>query len=363
MGLADMDITTAPAIIEAIRKRTEHGIFGYTLVPEAWTEAYQSWWQRRHHFTVEKEWLLFCTGVVPAISSIVRKVTTPAEKVVLMTPVYNIFFNSIINNGRQVLQCPLVYKDQQYSIDFQALENCLCDPQVTLLILCNPHNPIGKIWDKATLFKIGQLCDKHHVLVLSDEIHCDLIDPGYEYIPFASVSKCNQRISITCVAPTKAFNLAGLQTSAIIVCDPVLRHKVWRAINTDEIAEPNVFAIEAAIAAWNQSEDWLDALREYLAENKTTVRNTIKEKLPELTVLDSNATYLLWIDCKAIVEDSEVLQQFLQVKTGLILTEGKEYGESGKAFLRMNTAVSKERLQDGLNRLVQGVKLFIETQN
>ena len=268
MWVADMDFETAPAIMEAISKRAQHGCFGYTEIPDAWYQAYIDWWKIRHDFTMEKDWLMFCTGVIPAISSIVRKLTTPAEKVLVQTPVYNIFFNSILNNGRQVLESPLVFDGNAYHIDFEDLEKKLADPQTTLLILCNPHNPIGKIWDKATLERIGVLCAKNHVIVLSDEIHCDLTDPGCGYIPFASVSDICRDNSITCIAPTKTFNLAGLQTAAISVPNPVIRHKVWRGINTDEVAEPNAFAVDAAIAAFTKGADWLDALRAYIYENK-----------------------------------------------------------------------------------------------
>ena len=220
MWVADMDFKTAPEILSAIKERVEHGVFGYSVVPESWYSAYRDWWKSRHHFDMDREWLIFCTGVVPAISSIIRKLTTPAEKVLIQTPVYNIFFNSILNNGRQVLESELRYKEGEYEIDFEDLERKLADPQTALMILCNPHNPIGKIWDRETLAKIGELCKKHHVVVLSDEIHCDLTAPETEYIPFASVSKTCQENSITCIAPTKAFNLAGLQTAAVVVPDP-----------------------------------------------------------------------------------------------------------------------------------------------
>ena len=230
MWVADMDFETAPAVKKALIERAQQGVFGYTLIMDDWYEAYQNWWKNRHHFQIEKEWLIFCTGVVPAISSIVRKMTTVAENVVVMTPVYNIFFNSIYNNGRNILESQLVYEEGSYHIDYADLEEKLANPQTSLLILCNPHNPIGKIWNKETLKRIGDLCVKHHVLVLSDEIHCDLTAPGKDYIPFASVSENCRKNSITCVAPTKAFNIAGIQTAAVIVPDPTIRHRVNRGL-------------------------------------------------------------------------------------------------------------------------------------
>lgn len=355
MWVADMDFETAPEIIEALNKRLQHGIFGYTDISEDWYDAYVGWWKRRHHMMIEKDWLIFCTGVVPAISSIVRKLTTPAEKVLIQTPVYNIFFNSILNNGRQVLESPLVYDGTDYHIDFEDLEEKLADPQTTLMILCNPHNPVGRIWDKETLHKIGELCSKHHVVVISDEIHCDLTNPGTEYIPFASVSEVCRENSITCIAPTKAFNMAGLQTAAVVVPNPVLRHKVWRGLNTDEVAEPNAFAVDAAIAAFTKSEAWLEALRVYLYENKRYAVSFIEEQLPQLKVVPSDATYLLWIDCSNISDDTEVLAKKLREKTGLYLSAGQAFGGNGTLFLRMNTACQKKVLEDGLNRLKEGI--------
>ena len=350
MWVADMDFETAPAIMEAISKRAQHGCFGYTEIPDAWYQAYIDWWKIRHDFTMEKNWLMFCTGVVPAISSIVRKLTTPAEKVLVQTPVYNIFFNSILNNGRQVLESPLVFDGNAYHIDFEDLEKKLADPQTTLMILCNPHNPIGKIWDKATLERIGALCAKHHVIVLSDEIHCDLTDPGRGYIPFASVSDVCRGNSITCIAPTKTFNLAGLQTAAISVPNPVIRHKVWRGINTDEVAEPNAFAVDAAIAAFTKGADWLDALRAYIYENKQYAVQYVEEQIPEVEILPSEATYLLWIYCKDLPGNSREIEHRIRKKTGLFLSAGSGFSGDGDRFLRLNIACPRALLKDGMER-------------
>lgn len=358
MWVADMDFETAPEIIAALSKRVEHGIFGYNIVGDEYYQSIQNWWKRRHHFQMEKDWLMFCTGVVPAISSIVRKMTTVGENVLIQSPVYNIFYNSILNNGRHVLSSDLVYDGKEYHIDFADLEKKLALPQTTMMILCNPHNPIGKIWDLQTLKRIGELCHKYHVIVVSDEIHCDITIPEKEYVPFASVSKINQDISITCIAPTKAFNLAGLQTACICVPNPVLRQKVNRGINTDEVAEPNSFAISATIAAFNQGEAWLEELRKYIGENKRIVAQFVQEKLPELTIVSSEATYLLWIDCSKICQNSVELVNYLRQETGLYLSDGYEYGVNGMQFVRMNVACPKARLEDGLNRLYNGIKAY-----
>lgn len=355
MWIADMDFPTAPEIVAAIEKRAAHGVYGYTDLPEAWYEAVAGWWERRHGFHLEREWLLFSTGVVPTVSSVVRKLTTPGEDVLTLTPVYDIFFHSIENNGRNVLECPLRYRDGAYSIDWADLERKLAAPQTTLMILCNPHNPIGRVWDRETLARIGALCRRHHVTVLSDEIHCDLTDPGLSYTPFASVSGDCLRNSITCVAPTKAFNLAGLQTSAVVVPDPVLRHKVWRALNTDEVAEPGCFAAEAAVAAFTRGGPWLDALREYLFENKRQARLWLRQELPQIQPVASHGTYLLWLDCGAVTDSSEKLARWLLEKAGLRLSAGGVYRGNGARFVRMNLACPRSRMLEGLRRLKAGV--------
>ncbi len=358
MWIADMDFPAAPEIREALEARVRHGVFGYTDVTKAWYEAYQGWWAQRHHFQMEKDWLLFCTGVVPAISSVVRKLTTPNENVVVQTPVYNIFFNSIVNNGCRILESPLIYKDGAYSMDLEDLEAKLSDPQTSLMILCNPHNPIGKIWDRETLAQVGDLCKKHHVTVLSDEIHCDLTEPGTEYIPFASVNQVCREISVTCLAPTKTFNLAGLQTAAISVPNPVLRHKVWRAINTDEVAEPNVFAVPAAVAAFTRGGPWLDALRAYISANRKRVTEFLEARLPQVKAVPQNATYLMWLDVSSLPGDSEKIAAHLRQSTGLFLTAGSVYGTSGAHFLRLNIACPRTTLENGLARLETGIRSY-----
>lgn len=362
MWVADMDFQTAPEVREAIQKRAAHGVFGYSIVPEEWYQAYIQWWESRHRFRMDAEWLIFCTGVVPAISSIVRKLTTPAEKVLVLTPVYNIFFNSILNNGRQVLESRLQYDGESYSIDYVDLEAKLADPQTSMLIFCNPHNPVGKIWQAEELRKVGELCRKHHVVVVSDEIHCDLTEPGLGYVPFASVSEDCRDNSITCIAPTKAFNLAGMQTAAVCVPDPVLRHKVWRGLNTDEVAEPNAFAIQAAVAAFTRGGAWLDELRCYLHENKVWTMQYIQKEIPQLKVVASQATYLMWLDCSRLTDSSEELADVIRESTGLYLSEGGQYGGDGTHFLRLNVACPRSVLEDGLNRLKKGVEAYCERQ-
>ena len=351
MWVADMDFKVAPEILQAIRKRMDNGIFGYSVIPEEWNLAYVHWWKKRHDFAIDPSWLIFCTGVIPVLSSTVRKLTTPNENVVIQTPVYNVFFNSIVNNGRRVLESPLVYGNGEYHIDFDDLESKLADPQTSLMILCNPHNPVGKIWDRETLKRIGDLCAKHNVVVLSDEIHCDITEPGKGYVPFASVSENCRNNSVTAMAPTKAFNIAGILSAAAMVPNPNLRHKIWRALNTDEVAEPSAFSVPAAIAAFEKGAPWLDEFRSYVWENKKTVVSYLAEHIPQIHVVPSDATYLMWLDCSAFTEDSRELASKIRKSTGLFLSDGVQYGWSGRQFLRMNVACPRTLLMDGLDRL------------
>lgn len=360
MWVADMDFPVAKPILEAIQSKLQVGALGYSIIPAGWNEAYVSWWQRRHNFTMEPDWLIFTTGVLPAISSAVRKLTTPAEKVLIQTPVYNNFFNSIVNNGRVVVESPLKYDGKDYSMDFEQLEQDLSDPQVSLMVLCNPQNPSGHLWSSYELFKVGELCQKYNVTVIADEIHCDLTDPGKEYVPFASVSEVCRDISVTCIAPTKTFNIAGVNSAAVMVPNKFLRHKMWRQLNTDEVAEPNIIAMEATVAAFNKGEEWLDQLRDYIYENKKLCQEYIEQNIPEIYLVPSEATYLLWLDCSRFCDNSVELAEYIRQNSGLFLSEGAEYGQVGKQFLRINIACPRSVLKDGLSRLEKSIKDYLK---
>ena len=359
MWIADMDFPTAPAVSKAIEERASHHVYGYTDINVEWRAAYAGWWEKRHGFSMDPEKLIFSTGVIPTISSSVRRLTSPGEKVLILTPVYNIFYNSIINNGRFVLECPLAYDGEEYSIDWDDLEKGLSDPQTSMMLLCNPANPVGKIWDRETLARIGELCSAYGVVVVSDEIHCDITAPGKGYVPFASASPVCAGISVTCVAPTKCFNIAGIGTSAAYAEDPVLRHKVWRQLNTDECGEPNVFAIPAAVAAFTEGGEWLDSMREYVFKNRALVSDYIAAELPCLKAVKGDATYLVWIDCSDVCGrkgiDSAALCDHITETTGLRLSDGVQYGKGGEMFLRMNVACPSSYVRDGLERLKKAV--------
>ena len=387
MWVADMDFSAAPEILEALRARVDHGVFGYSIIPDAWSESIVHWWKKRHDYQMQPEWLMFCTGVVPAVTSIIRSLTSPGDNVLLLTPAYHIFFHCIENGGAKAEECALRYEpfaipsEEQslacedagervndsntdsesgtYTIDFEQLEQQLADPRTAMMILCNPHNPIGKIWSREELSRIGELCAKHQVIVLSDEIHCDLTDPGRSYIPFASVSGICQSNSVTCIAPTKAFNLAGVQTSAVAVPDPELRRKVQMGLNKDGIAHPSAFAIDAAIAAFTKGEAWLDELRDYLYQNKQEVERFLNEQLPQLHLAPSEATYLLWIDCSSCNMDADALSEHIRKTTGLFLSSGTQFKGNGSRFLRMNIACPRSVLRDGLKRLRAAIDLIL----
>ena len=355
MWVADMDFETLPEIQEALVERVAHGVYGYSVIPDEWSQSYVDWWDKRHHFHMNPEKLIFTTGVIPALSSAVRKFTTPGENVLVQTPVYNHFFYVIRNNGRNIVENQLLYDGENYSIDWEKLEQQLSNPQTTMMILCNPHNPIGKIWDKETLAGIGRLCKKYDVVVVSDEIHCDLTAQGKEYIPFASVNETCRDISVTCLAPTKTFNLAGIQTAAVYVENPLLHHGMKCQLNTDEVAEPNVFAVPAVIAAYQNGAGWLDELRNYIHQNKQYVTEFLQNKIPEIYPVVSDATYLMWLDCRKLTEDSRKFTDFIREKTGLFVMRGSVYGKNGEGFLRLNIATSKLIVEDGMQRLLEGV--------
>lgn len=351
LWVADMDFDTAPEIKAAVKERAELGAYGYAQTDESWEKAYCSWWKKRYDFDISKEWLIFATGVVPVVSSTVRKITTPGENVLLLTPTYNIFYNSIVNNGRNPVECELKYDGEKYEIDFSDLEKKLSDKQTSMMILCNPQNPVGKIWSRNELAKIGELCAKHNVIVLSDEIHCDITEPGKSYIPFASVNDICKNNCIMAAAPTKTFNLAGLGTACAIVPDENLRHKIWRGINTDECGEPAAFSVQAAVSAYEKGEPWLEELRSYVWENRKIVQDFIAEEIPELKVIKSDATYLMWIDISKTAMDGDEFTSKLRDRTGLVLCSGNQYGKGGENFVRVNLATSRSIIQDALARL------------
>ena len=358
MWVADMDFETAPCVKRALIERAQHGVFGYSVTPDEYFLSISDFWADRYGWRPPASEMVFSIGVVATLSSAVRKLTTPGEKIVIQPPVYNIFYNCILNNGRNVLENKLVYENGAYRMDLNDLEKKLSDPQATMMILCNPHNPIGKIWTREELAAVGELCNKYGVTLISDEIHSPLTDPGKCYVPFASVNRTCRDISAVCLSASKAFNLAGLQSSVVVAHDPRLRHKLWRGINTDEVGEPGAFATVGSIAALREGREWLDSLRQYIAGNKELVRAFISCEIPSLRVVASDATYLLWIDISSLSSDSVAFASEVRRLTGLYLSDGAEYGPGGECFLRMNVATRRELVEDGCRRLKRAVELI-----
>ena len=356
MWVADMDFRTAPAVVEALRKRVEHGIFGYVKVPTAYYDAIGDWFKRRHSWRVEKDWVLFTTGVVPALSAIIKALTHPGDKVLVQPPVYNCFFSSIRNDECEMVANPLIYRNGAYSIDFDDLEKKAADPRVKLLLLCNPHNPAGRVWTRRELTRIGEICLKNDVFVVADEIHCELVYPGHQYIPFASISEDFLHSSVTCTSPSKAFNLAGLQVANIFAANPAVRKKIDKALNVNEVCEINPFAVEALIAAYNEGEEWLEELRQYLLGNYNYLKRFFEEQLPQFPVLALEGTYLVWVDCSVLKQSSEEIVKMLLEKEMLWVNEGSMYGEAGDGFIRINIACPRQLLIEGLNRIARVLK-------
>lgn len=351
MWVADMDFRTAPPVINALANRVQHGIFGYTKVPQTYYDATISWFGRRHHFNIQKEWILFTSGVVPALSAVIKALTQPGDKVLVQTPVYNCFFSSIRNDQCEMVSNQLVYKNNRYTIDFDDLEEKAADPKVTLMLLCSPHNPVGRVWTRDELTRIGEICLRNGVVVVSDEIHCDLVYPGHTHISFASISDEFLQNSVTCTAPSKTFNLAGIQVANIIVADEEKRKKIDKALNVNEVCEINAFAVEALIAAYNDGEEWLEELKLYLQDNYDLLTDFFRTCFPHLPVLPLEATYLVWVDCSAIGRSSKEIVDELLDREKLWLNEGTMYGEAGEGFIRINIATQRDRLVRGLKKM------------
>lgn len=358
MWVADMDFRTAPAIIDALRRRVDHGIFGYTHVPESYYEAVTGWFARRHGFRIDRRWMICTSGVVPALSAVIKALTVPGDKVLVQTPVYNCFFSSIRNNGCTLVASPLVAEGDSYVIDFDDLERKAADPGVKLMLLCNPHNPVGRVWRREELLRIGEICIRYGVVVVADEIHCELVLPGYCYTPFASLSEEFLHHSVTCLSPSKAFNIAGLQIANIVSADADRLARIDRAINDNEVCDVNPFGVIATQTAYNECGEWLDALLDYLQRNNALMQAFCREHLPDFPVTRLEGTYLLWMDCRRLGLPSAELERRLIDEAHLWLNAGTMYGPEGEGFMRWNIACPRSRLIEGLNRFRHFVERF-----
>ena len=350
MWVADMDFATAPAVIEALHRRVDMGAFGYTYVGDDYYDAVIDWFRRRHGWNIAKESIVPTTGVVPAISAVIKALTKPGDKVIVQTPVYNCFFSSIRNNGCIVLPNPLLRENGSYRMDFADLEAKAADPLARVLILCNPANPAGRAWTREELARLGEICLANGVTVLSDEIHCELVMPGHVYTPFATVSRELAHKSVVCVSPSKAFNTAGLQIANIVAPDQEHRRAIDRAININEVVDVNPFGVVGTIAAYTHGGEWLDALIEYIWQNYLFMKDFCERELPQFPLTKLEATYLVWMDCRAAGLPSDALAEELIAKAGLWLNAGTMYGPEGRDYIRWNLACPRRLLKEGLER-------------
>ena len=347
MFVADQDFMCFKPVYDQILEDAKVMAYGYTYVPDNYFDAYHHWFLKVHNIDYKQEDMQFSEGVIATISSVVRHLLKNGDNVTMLTPIYNTFYNSVLNNGCKVIECPFDYIDGEYSINYESLEKCF--KKSKMFIFCNPHNPIGMVFKKEDIQKISELVIKYDLIVISDEIHCDFLQDGASYISFANYSEENKRRTITCIAPSKTFNLAGLKSSVVVVSNPDLRYKVKRAINTDEVAEPGYFAIYPVIKAYNEGFDYVCELNEYIWQNKLLCKEYIDKNIPLLKYKLQKSLYLIWLD--ASFYQRADLAEYIRNETGLILSSGSIYGEGGKYFLRMNLATSKENVLDGLNRL------------
>lgn len=356
MWVADMDFRTAPAIIDALQKRVAHGIFGYTRVPDAYYDAVTSWFSRRHGWDIDREWIIYTSGVVPAVSAVIKALTVPGDKVIVQTPVYNCFFSSIRNNGCEIVSNPLRRTADTYEMDFDALERCAADPRAKVMLLCNPHNPAGRVWTPDELTRLGNICLRNGVTVVADEIHCELVYQGFKYTPFASLSDAFLHRSVTCVSPSKAFNIAGLQIANIVAFDNDLRSRIDKAININEVCDVNPFGVAATIAAYNEGEEWLSQLVDYLHGNYEAMAEFCRRELPEFPITRLEGTYLVWMDCSSLGMPSDALEHALLEDARLWLNAGTMYGAEGEGYIRWNIACPRSVMLDGLNRFLNFVR-------
>lgn len=352
MWVADMDFKTAPCIIDALKRRVEHGIFGYTFVPDSYYDAIINWFKRRHQWHIEREDILYTSGVVPAIACTLKATTMPGEKVLVQTPVYNCFFSAIKNSGCEVSENPLRREGDSYVIDFDDFERRCSDEKTTVFLLCNPHNPAGRVWRKDELRRMNDICLKHHVKVIADEIHCELVMPGHTFQPFAAVDEACRDNCVVLNSPSKAFNIAGLQIANIVCHDAEWRRRINRAININEVCDVNPFGVIALQAAYNDGGEWLDALNQYIHENYLALKDFFRERLPRLEVCRLEGTYLAWINLSRIPITADEAARRLLGNTKVMLNSGTMYGrEAGNSYLRINLACPRSTLMEGLKRI------------
>lgn len=361
LWVADMDFETFPGITEALQRRVAHGIFGYTRVPETYYEAVCRWFEKRHGWHINREDIIYTSGVVPAVSAVIKALTLPGDQVIVQGPVYNCFFSSIRNNGCEMVSNSLIYNKEElrYEIDFDDLECKLAHERARLMLICNPHNPGGRVWTRDELTRVAELCRKYGVRVVSDEIHCELTLYDNEYVPFGSLPDELSRGSITCCSPSKAFNTAGLQIANIVCRDAEVRNRIDRAININEVCDVNPFGVIALQAAYSdEGYEWLTQLRAYISANYDLLRERFARELPKCKVMRMEGTYLAWIDCSELHIQSDEIEEMLMHENKVWVNAGSMYGAEGAAFIRINMACTSELLNEGITRIVEGLGAY-----
>jgi len=355
LWVADMDFEVAPEIRAALQRRLDHGVFGYELLPDNYFEVMDRWFSTRHGWKgISRDNIVPTTGVIAAYSAAIKAMTVPGDKVIVMTPCYNAFFPAIRNNKCVQASCPLHYENGLYTVDWELFEKMAAESRV--LLLCNPHNPVGRVWTREELLRMAEICLRNNVFVVSDEIHCELTYPGHDYTPWATLPEEYVLNSVTCFSPTKPFNIAGIQIANIYAASPEVLAKMDRAINDNECCDVNVFGATALQAAYGEGGPWLDALREYLWHNARTVYCFLEDELPLVSAPPLEGTYLMWLDCKAYGISSEALGEHLKKKHNLVLSTGTIYGDAGEGFMRLNIACPRSTLLEGLSRLRNGLE-------
>lgn len=354
MWIADMDFEVAPPIVSAIEKRVQNKVFGYDFLTDEYFEAVKGWMKKRHHYEIEKEWITFTPGIVTALHMAVNAVTQPGDEVLITSPVYGPFFGATTDEGRTLVDVPLIEEDGYYTMDFEGMEKAVT-PKTKAMLLCSPHNPGGRVWTREELEKLDAFCQKHNIFVIADEIHNDLILTDREHIMYGNVSEHAKMNSIICTAPSKTFNLAGIQGSNILIANEEVR-KVFQAQVAKAHASANDFAGPATIAAYNESEAWLDELLEVLKSNSQYFVDFIHEHSPELKVRMNEATYLMWLDCRGLGMTEEELGKWFAEKVGIAANAGSWFGKTGTNFRRLNMACPRSFVEDACQRIEKAVK-------
>ncbi|MHC2995301.1 MAG: pyridoxal phosphate-dependent aminotransferase [Candidatus Atribacteria bacterium] len=355
MWVADMEFRSPKPVIEAIKKATKHGIYGYISRPLSYYQSIVDWMEKKHNWKVKKDWLAYSPGVVPALSFIIRAFTLPGDKVIIQPPVYYPFFRIIEYNGCHIVNNPLKLNNKRYVMDFEDLERKVDDSRVKILILCSPHNPVGRVWEKDELIRLGEICLKNNVIVISDEIHADILFKEYRHTPFASISQEFAQNSITCTAPSKTFNLAGLQTSTIIIPNKKYYKIYDNILNSLALNENNVFGLVALEAAYRYGEEWLIQLLSYLNKNLKFLMKYFEERIPKIKVIKPEGTYLVWLDCRQLGFSAKDLNDFMIKKAKIALDDGYWFGVEGEGFMRINIACPRSFLEEGLKRIERAV--------